>query len=210
MAMKAHDVLRGLARLTLRGLPAGAHVTRYAMYRELSAYAGALRRDGRTLAISHSRPLCDTLGIDPTTVIEANYPECDLLALRYADASFANIVTDQVLEHVGGDPKVAIDESLRVLVPGGVAVHTTCFINPVHDAPADYWRFTPEALRLLCRDYEVLGAGGWGNKWVWVVDALGLRFDPVPHSAWHPLHRVATHDDPTWPVVTWIVVRKAG
>ncbi|HRI17998.1 MAG TPA: iron-sulfur cluster assembly protein [Burkholderiaceae bacterium] len=127
-----------------------------------------------------------------------------------ADASFANIVTDQVLEHVGGDPKVAIDESLRVLVPGGVAVHTTCFINPVHDAPADYWRFTPEALRLLCRDYEVLGAGGWGNKWVWVVDALGLRFDPVPHSAWHPLHRVATHDDPTWPVVTWIVVRKAG
>ncbi len=201
-------LLRSVARFTLRGLPAGPHVTRYAMYRELKAFAGVLRKDGRTLSVSHSKPLCDTLGVAPHRVVEANFPECDLLALPFADGEFANVITDQVLEHVKGDPKVAIDESVRVLSPGGVAVHTTCFINPVHDAPADYWRFTPEALRLLCKDHEVLGAGGWGNKLVWVVDALGLRFDPVPHAKWHPLHKVATLDDPDWPVVTWVVIRK--
>jgi hypothetical protein len=96
-----------------------------------------------------------------------------------------------------------------VLKPGGIAVHTTCFINPIHDAPADYWRFTPEALRHLARGFgEIIAADGWGNRAVWLVDAVGLRMMPIPHAPWHPLHRIATRNDALWPVVTWIVARK--
>jgi 2-polyprenyl-3-methyl-5-hydroxy-6-metoxy-1,4-benzoquinol methylase len=45
------------------------------------------------------------------------------------------VVSDQVLEHVVGDPQTAIDETLRVLRPGGIVIHTTCFMNPIHGAP---------------------------------------------------------------------------
>ena len=177
------------------------------MYRALAEHRSSMRQ-GRTLAISYSGELCSVLGLDSASVLEANYPQYDMRQLPFEDESFANVVSDQVLEHVRGNPKSAIDEAFRLLEPGGVAVHTTCFINPVHDHPGDYWRFTPEALRLLCNDSEVLGAGGWGNKYVWLVDALGMRFDPVPHSKRRLLHKLATLDDPDWPIVTWIVARK--
>ncbi|MCA9595834.1 MAG: methyltransferase domain-containing protein [Myxococcales bacterium] len=209
MSQIIKSLVRTTVRLTARGLRSGPHITRYAMYEALRRYAPVVRNDGRTLAVSHSRPLCEVLGIAPASVLEANYPECDLLSLPFEDGTFANVVTDQVLEHVN-DPRTAIAESVRVLVPGGVAIHTTCFINPIHDAPADYWRFTPEALHLLCRDYEIVGVGGWGNRLVWLVDALGMRFDPIPHATWHPLHKIATRDDPAWPIVTWVVLRRPG
>jgi hypothetical protein len=119
------------------------------------------------------------------------------------------IISDQVLEHVEGNPQDVFDESLRLLKPGGVAVHTTCFINPVHGFPSDYWRFTPEGLKFLARGFsEILSVGGFGNRAVWFVSALGLRTIPVPHAKWHPLHIVATMNNKDWPVVTWIVARK--
>ena len=101
------------------------------------------------------------------------------------------------------------DETLRVLKPGGIAVHTTCFINPIHGVPSDYWRFTPEALRFLARRFsKVLQVAGFGNQAIWVIAAIGLRLHPVPHAKWHPLHKVATVNDPLWPVVTWVVAQK--
>lgn len=200
---------RGVVRLSMLGLPRGPHITRYAMYREFVKYRGALDPTGRTLAVSHSLPVCEVLGIDPGVIVEANYPECNLLELPHADESFDTVVSDQVLEHVEGDPQKAIDESFRVLKPGGIAVHTTCFINPMHDKPGDYWRFTPEALRLLCRDAsEIITAGGWGNRMAWVVELMGLRFDGIPETRLHPLHQVALHNEADWPIVTWIIARK--
>jgi SAM-dependent methyltransferase len=196
-------------RLSMRGASVGPHITRYAMYQELGRHRGAMR-PGRTLAVSFSRELCDVLGISHASVVEANYPEYDLLRLPFEDQAFDNLVSDQVLEHVRGDPRHAVDEAFRVLKPGGVAVHTTCFMNPIHDAPHDYWRFSVEALRLLCSDAELITAGGWGNRYVWMVDAVGMRFDPVPHGSGHLLHRLATVNDPEWPVVTWVIARKLG
>ena len=39
---------------------------------------------------------------------------------------------NQVLEHIGGDPFTAVDETFRVLKEGGIVLHTTCFISPIH------------------------------------------------------------------------------
>jgi hypothetical protein len=97
----------------------------------------------------------------------------------------------------------------RVLRPGGVAIHTTCFINPIHGYPSDFWRFTPDALALLHRNWSVVHkVGGWGNRRVWSVVADGLRFAGVPHARWHPMHTFAMQNDPLWPIVTWVVARK--
>jgi ubiquinone/menaquinone biosynthesis C-methylase UbiE len=161
------------------------------------------------LAISHSKNLCGLLNVKPRSLVEANYPEHNFLALQFPDASFDFVFSDQVLEHVAGDPQQAIDESWRVLRPGGIAVHTTCLINPIHDEPDDYWRFTPAALRLLAINFSrILDCGGWGNFSAWPLIRDGLRFDGIPHAKWHPLHRIATRNDPEWPITTWIVAQK--
>jgi ubiquinone/menaquinone biosynthesis C-methylase UbiE len=154
------------------------------------------------------------LGIDARSVTDANYPDENLLSLSYPDESFDFVLSDQVLEHLEGNPQQAFDESWRVLRPGGIAVHTTVFIYPVHGYPVrgdagDYWRFTPEALKLLGRRFSrVLECGGWGNFEAWKAIRNGLPEVGIPHAQWHPLHSLATRNDPEWPMMTWIIVQK--
>ncbi len=196
-------------RWTARG-PSGPHLTRYFMYERLAAVAKGLdRKGGRLLSVSHSTGFATMLGFEPSETVEANYPEHNLLDLAFEDNSFDVVVSDQVLEHVEGSPYQAIGECTRVLKPGGLAIHTTCLINPIHKVPGDFWRFTPDGLALLHADYaETIDCDGWGNEAAWEMVRTGLRFHPVPHAHWHPLHKVATSNDPLWPIVTWIVARK--
>jgi SAM-dependent methyltransferase len=198
--------------LGVRWLPCGEHVTRYYMYRQLERIVtDATRGTNKTvLSISHSQVLAKYLGIENASIVEANYPEHNAIDLNaFGDGKFDYVISDQVLEHVEGNPQLVFDETLRLLKPGGVAVHTTCFITPIHAWPSDFWRFTPEALKYLARNFsKVLEVGGFGNRGVWVVDFLGLRWTPVPHAKWHPLHIVATKNNSDWPVSTWIVAQK--
>ncbi len=210
--MNLYRRLRHLAwRASMKGLPRGPHITRYFMYRRLREVGAALpNKSGRVLAISHSANLAELIGLQATEIVPADYPAHNLLALDFPDASFDFVLSDQVLEHVEGDPYQAIAECHRVLRPGGVALHTTCFINPVHGAPKDFWRFTPDALALLHRAHwsEIIEVGGWGNPGVWSAERDGMRFVGVPHASWHPLHKLAVHNDPLWPIVTWVMARK--
>ena len=187
--------------------PSPSHLTRFVMYERLR---GSIPRVDHVLSVSRSEPLADAIGLRPSKIISADYPEYDLLSLPYDDGVFDAVVSDQVLEHIAGDPGQAIQESLRVVRPGGYIVHTTCFMNPGHEQPHDFWRFSPEALELLCRTAgaEPIQCEGWGNRWAVLAIALGLRTLRVPSSAWNPLRLLATANDPAWPIVTWLVARK--
>lgn len=193
------------------GKATGYHLTRYAMYARLGevvAQNGVTSVD-KLLAISHSKSLAEVVGIRWQDITEADYPDENILALTSPDAFFDAVVSDQVFEHIEGDPFTAMDETLRVLKPGGLLIHTTCFMNHVHGDPDDYWRFTPESLALLLRGKaDVIEAGGWGNRTALLLVALGFRYLPIPHATWHPLHKVATRNDPVWPISTWVVARK--
>jgi SAM-dependent methyltransferase len=210
--MNFYRTLREIAwRISVKGLARGPHVTRYYMYDRLQSIGPILpNRNGRVLSISHSANLADLVGLQPSEIVSADYPEHNILTLDFPDATFDYVLSDQVLEHVEGDPYQAISECHRVLRPGGIALHTTCFIIPVHGAPKDFWRFTPDALSLLHRDWsEIIEVGGWGNFQVWsVVHQDGIRLLGVPHKRWHPLHKIAVRNDPLWPIVTWIIARK--
>lgn len=197
-------------RASMSWLARGPHITRYSMYKRLQEIAPALpNRDGRVLSVSHSRALAEAVQLEPCELVDADYPDHNILSLGFANESFDYVLSDQVLEHVEGDPFQAISECHRVLRTGGIAIHTTCFINPIHDGPGDYWRFTPEALALLHNEWsEVIESGGWGNFKAWTMMNDGLRFIGVPHSKWHPLHRCAVLNDPLWPIVTWVIARK--
>jgi SAM-dependent methyltransferase len=209
--MNLYRKLRNIAwRASMKGLPRGPHLSRYFMYNRLGEVGRTLpNRSGRVLAVSRSANVCEMLGLTPSEIVPADYPEHNMLSLKFPDESFDYVISDQVLEHVEGPPQNAIDECRRVLKPGGIAVHTTCFINPIHEAPADYWRFTPFALKHLHRDWsEIIEVAGWGSFDVWIAELDGVRYTAVPHAKWHPFHKLAMKNDPAWPIVTWVVARK--
>ena len=215
MDKRLAKVLGRVARAGLRassiGLEKGPHITRYAMYEHLQQHHRPRSPSDRVLSISHSERLAKMLGWEDEQITDAAYPEHSMFDLPFADAEFDAVVSDQVLEHLEGDPGDAIDETFRVLKPGGIALHTTCFINPMHACPNDYWRFTPQALELLTDKHgQTLECKGWGNPYVWIYSALGLRFLPVPNARWHPAHWVATQNDPAWPIMTWVLTRKSA
>ncbi len=198
------------------GAPVGAEYTRFGMYARLRAtvreITGGTDGAGRSLLdISGSRRLIEEVGLGAADITEAHYPEHNILSLPMADASFDFVVSDQVLEHIEGDPFVAFRETARVTRPGGLLIHTTCFLNEIHLAPDDFWRFTPAALRLLCRGVaEPIEVGGAGGLLSVPVSWLGLRRAPVPAARWHPLHAAALRNNPRWPVMTWVVATRTG
>ena len=208
----AGDALKAAVEASLEGATLSEHgLTRFAMYSELSERLAA--HDGlnrRCLSVSHSNVLARILGFRTARLVDASYPEHTMFALDFEDAAFDACVSDQVLEHVEGDPFDAVKESFRVVRPGGYVVHATCLLNPIHREPGDFWRFTPDALNLLCR---AAGAGeietaSWGNRRALVLTQVGVRSHKVPLDETHPLHRIAIANDPLWPILTWVVARK--
>jgi len=93
-----------------------------------------------------------TLDID-----EKRKPEIvgDAHDLPFEDNFFSFVLCTEVLEHTK-DPRQVVSEINRVLKTGGIVVLTTRFMFPIHDAPHDYWRFTPYSLQMLFKEMEVL------------------------------------------------------
>jgi SAM-dependent methyltransferase len=67
--------------------------------------------------------------------------------------TFDVVVAIEVLEHVL-DPKKAISECHYILKENGVLILSTPWIIPIHDRPFDYYRFTPQALQEMCKDFS--------------------------------------------------------
>ncbi|MCA9469415.1 MAG: methyltransferase domain-containing protein [Nitrospira sp.] len=201
-----------LYKLSTAGLSKGPHVTRYFMYKHLSKkYAEPRSENLRVLSVSRSQHLARLLGFDDRQITDVSYPEFNIFSLPFGDDYFDAVVSDQVMEHLEGNPQFAIDEVFRILKPNGIFLHTTCFINPVHGCPNDYWRFTPDALKLLTEKHgRIWEVGGWGNPYVWLFIAMGLRSRPIPNSRWHPAHWLAIKNNQAWPIVTWVIGQKGN
>jgi len=143
-------------------------------------------------------------------ILEVQYPKVDMQNLPYEDNNFDFVISDQVIEHLE-DPKKAIKESYRVLNKEGIAIHTTCFINYIHSCPKDFWRFSPEALWYLCKDFsEILQCEGWGNRIALLFCFLSdrFRFMNVPETKWSMRHLIATWNEKRYPIVTWVIAKK--
>ncbi len=85
----------------------------------------------------------------------------DLHTLPFREDSFDTILNVAVLEHVPAAWD-CVDEFYRVLAPGGQVICCVPFLQPVHDDPGDFVRFTEEGLRRLFTDkgFEVTWSGG--------------------------------------------------
>ncbi len=77
----------------------------------------------------------------------------DLHRIALADGTVGTVLLLDTLEHVQFF-WLALEEVRRVLKPGGLLVLSSVMDFPIHDYPADYWRFTPEGFRTLLQGFR--------------------------------------------------------
>lgn len=179
------------------------------MYKRINESFSDLMR-GKILGISGINNFYPLINTSSSEVTEVKYPDVDMKNLPYENESFDFVITDQVIEHID-DVQKAIQESKRVLKKGGIVIHTTCFINYFHPLPIDLWRFSPDALRYLFRDFsEIIQCEGWGNRLAIMLCFMSdrLRFMNIPESKWNLLNYIATLNEEKYPISTWVIAKK--
>jgi SAM-dependent methyltransferase len=105
----------------------------------------------------------------------------DLRNLSFADGEVGTAVCLDTLEHCA-DPIAAGRELGRVVSPdGGVCIVSTVMLIGIHGYPSDYWRFTPEGLRLLLADFDEVDVASVGDPsapfWVFGIGSKGRGLD---------------------------------
>ncbi|MBI3920264.1 MAG: methyltransferase domain-containing protein [Armatimonadetes bacterium] len=75
--------------------------------------------------------------------------------LPVQDDAFDGVVLEEMLEHCQSPHRV-VEGVQRVLWPEGKRILTAPFLNPLHDRPGDYCRFTEHGLRYLLRSFSSL------------------------------------------------------
>lgn len=91
--------------------------------------------------------------------------------LPFTDNSITSMIYQAVLEHVR-DPRLVIDEAMRVLKPGGYLYIEVPFLQGFHADPYDYQRYTLEGLRVLTKSFTEVDAGvsvGPCCSLVWII-----------------------------------------
>ncbi len=88
---------------------------------------------------------------------------CDLHKIEWQPEYFDTVIATEVLEHLY-DPQKAVSEIHRILKKGGVVILSTRFIYHYHPDPKDYYRFTPDSLRYLLRDFSKVEIYHHGNR----------------------------------------------
>jgi SAM-dependent methyltransferase len=83
----------------------------------------------------------------------------DARRMPLADASMDVVLITQVLEHIP-EPIAVIAEIRRVLKPGGTLLLSVPSIFPQHGSPGDYWRYMPQGLEWILRDFHSVTVTG--------------------------------------------------
>lgn len=77
----------------------------------------------------------------------------NLMSLSLGDGTVGTVLILDTLEHVE-NCHLAMQEVHRIVKPEGVVAISSVMLFPIHEYPSDYWRFTPEAFRLLLRPFQ--------------------------------------------------------
>jgi SAM-dependent methyltransferase len=102
--------------------------------------------------------------------------------MPFDDEKFDTAFATEVLEHCP-DPATVLNETYRVLKPGGVFFFTVPFLWNLHEVPNDEYRYTPFALERLLSEagfinIQIKATGGWHAS---LAQMLGLwvRRSPI-------------------------------
>jgi SAM-dependent methyltransferase len=107
--------------------------------------------------------------------------------IPFEDKTFDKILLRCILEHVN-NPDSLLKEASRTLKENGVMVIEVPFINPIHAAPIDNFRFTPNGLKIILSAQNLqidsifyTEDHNWAIKWLlWQrlkeCDEVGLKY----------------------------------
>ena len=77
----------------------------------------------------------------------------DVHGLSFASDTIGTVLMLETLEHIR-NPVQALAEVFRVVRPGGLVVISSVMDFPVHEFPADYWRFAPQGFDMLLERFS--------------------------------------------------------
>ena len=86
----------------------------------------------------------------------------DVRATGLPDACYDAVFCCGVLEHVD-DCHAAVRELFRILKPGGWLLVGVPFMQGIHRAPMDFWRFTEFGLRWLLKAFQEIDVRAIGD-----------------------------------------------
>ena len=173
----------------LRSVASGAAVLSVGAGGDVNRLAGTIARDnGFGLT---------QLDVDPRLAPDIVADVCDWRASEEFDL----VLAAEVLEHCHR-PRAAIANLRSSLRKGGRLVLTVPFVFPIHDAPADYYRYTRHGLELLLGDFDdvvIQERNGWGEALA-VLLARTVKPDSTPLKIASPLFVVgaALASPPLW------------
>lgn len=94
------------------------------------------------------------------------------------------VISLSVMEHLR-EPQIFLSEAYRILRPGGTMILQVPFMWWVHEAPHDYFRYTPFGLKYLYEktgfiDVVVIPQSGFFTMWILKFNYFTLRFVKGP------------------------------
>ena len=95
----------------------------------------------------------------------------DVHCLPIQKNSVDTIQCMNLIEHVE-DPQAMIDETHRVMKPGGEVYVIAPFMHPYHEAPIDFNRWTDEGLRQIMKKFSAIKVGVLGGPTAALVEVL--------------------------------------
>ena len=139
-------------------------------------------------------------------IIAPTYPDVDIHDMPYKNDMFDYVIADQVLEHVR-KPWVGVEEVRRVLKPGGLTILTSALIFYIHGVPFDYWRFTPDGLKVLCENFSRIHRCKGTGDLKFVMDIFNKKGGRkvTPNTT---LEKLAMACDNKHIVSVWIIAEK--
>ncbi|MGB8980804.1 MAG: class I SAM-dependent methyltransferase [Anaerolineales bacterium] len=107
------------------------------------------------------------IGLDWPEIKGRAFPDVigDAMNIPFMDASVDVVLATELMEHLPS-PQDFLTEVARVLRKNGVLILSVPFMEPIHEEPRDYYRFTPFSLRLLLEEHgfslqRIWNKGGW-------------------------------------------------
>jgi SAM-dependent methyltransferase len=145
------------------------------LLREESRAPGGLRLNIGSASRRYSVP---TVNLDLAANAEVDI-QADAVDLPFKNNTVESVVCTGVLEHVI-DPGQAVGEIFRVLKSGGGAFFEVPFMQTRHAAPCDFSRWTPEGIRQLLREFQIVElhvAAGPASALAWLFqETMALLF----------------------------------